>query len=200
MGGARLTAPVKLIDTTRHGDARGWFVESYRKDALEHLGIAGEFVQDNHSYSADRFTLRGLHFQAPPAGQDKLIRCIRGRIFDVAVDVRSGSPTFGKWLGCELSAANGRQLFVPIGFAHGFLTLEPDCEIVYKCSAFYAPNSEGGIVWNDPGVGIAWPLPAGMVPTLSAKDEVLPVLSRWDSPFGYDGQPLESIDGCVGSI
>ena len=127
-----LDAPVRLIRPLRHGDARGWFTETYNRDTFAQLGIACVFVQDNHSLSSAAFTLRGLHFQRPPRAQAKLVRCIRGRIFDVAADIRQGSPTFGQWVGAELSAENGCQLFVPVGFAHGFLTLEPNCEVVYK--------------------------------------------------------------------
>lgn len=186
-----MPAPVQLIRPRRHGDARGWFTEVYNRDTFAALGITCEFVQDNHSLSAPAFTLRGLHFQTPPAGQDKLVRCIRGRIFDVAVDVRRGSPTYGRWVGAELSAENGHQLFVPVGFAHGFLTLEPDCEVSYKCSALYAPASDGGIAWDS--AGIDWPIPAGTAPELSPKDAALPALADFDSPFAYDGRPLEPL-------
>lgn len=181
---------VQLIHPRRHGDARGWFTEVYNCDAFAALGIDTTFVQDNHSLSVPAFTLRGLHWQTPPRGQDKLVRCIRGRIFDVAVDVRKGSPTYGHWVGTELSAENGLQLFVPIGFAHAFLTLEPDCEVTYKCSDTYAPDHDGGIRWDDPTIGIDWPLPAGATPELSAKDKLLPSLANFDSPFPYDGRPL----------
>ena len=179
-----------IIEPRRHGDARGWFVETYNRDTFAGLGIATAFVQDNHSLSRPGFTLRGLHFQTPPRAQDKLVRCIRGRIFDVAVDIRRGSPTLGRWVGIELSAENGRQLYVPAGFAHGFLTLEPECEVVYKCSDTYAPEHDAGIRWDDPAIGIDWPLPAGVTPELSPKDEVQPLLGAFDSPFPYDGRPL----------
>ncbi|WP_425228660.1 dTDP-4-dehydrorhamnose 3,5-epimerase [Sphingomonas sp.] len=183
-------SPVQLITAKRHGDARGWFTEIYSEAAFAARGIDCRFVQDNHSLSVPAFTLRGLHFQAPPHGQAKLVRCIRGRIFDVAVDVRNGSPTFGQWVGAELSAENGSQLFVPVGFAHGFLTLEPDCEVSYKVSSLYAPQSDGGLRWDDPAIGIDWPLPAGTAPALSPKDAALPLLAGWRSPFAYDGAPL----------
>ena len=179
---------IQLIRPRRHGDARGWFTETYNRATFAALGIDATFVQDNHSWSAAPFTLRGLHFQTPPDTQAKLVRCVRGRIFDVAVDVRARSPTWGQWVGAELSADNGDQLFVPTGFAHGFLTLEADCEVVYKCSALYAPASDGGIAWDS--VGVAWPLPAGAPPELSDKDTLLPPLSAFDSPFDYDGDPL----------
>lgn len=182
--------PVKLVLPKRHGDARGWFTETYNRDTFAGLGIDPVFVQDNHSYSAPAFTLRGLHFQAPPRGQDKLVRCIRGRIFDVAVDVRRGSPTYGQWVGAELTAENGHQLFVPVGFAHGFVTLEPDCEVTYKCSDLYAPEADGGVAWDDPTIAIDWPIPTGHTPELSAKDGRQPSLAQFDSPFAYDGRPL----------
>jgi len=181
-------SPVQLIAPVRHDDARGWFTETYSEAGFAKLGIDCRFVQDNHSLSRPAWTLRGLHFQTPPHAQDKLVRCVRGSIFDVAVDVRSGSPTYGEWVGAELSADNGRQLFVPVGFAHGFLTLEPDTEVVYKVSHLYAPASDGGIAWD--GAGVDWPLPEGVTPELSAKDARLPALADWDSPFAYDGRPL----------
>lgn len=180
--------PVKIIHPTRHGDARGWFTEVYSERAFAERGIACRFVQDNHSLSRPAWTLRGLHFQSPPHGQDKLVRCVRGRIWDVAVDLRAGSPTYGRSVGAELSAENGRQLFVPVGFAHGFLTLEPDCEVTYKVSAPYAPDADGGIRWDS--AGIDWPLPAGVRPELSPKDEGLPPLADLPSPFADDGVPL----------
>jgi len=183
-------SPVRLIHPQRHGDARGWFTEVYSEPTFAGLGIVTTFVQDNHSLSVPAFTLRGLHFQTPQRGQDKLVRCVRGRIFDVAVDVRNGSPTYGQWVGAELSAENGHQLFIPIGFAHGFVTLEEKCEVTYKCSDTYAPQHDGGIRWNDPAIGIDWPIPAGVTPELSNKDKVQPILSDFDSPFAYDGRPL----------
>lgn len=185
--------PVQLIHPRRHGDERGWFTEVYNRDTFAARGITCTFVQDNHSLSAPIFTLRGLHFQTPPRGQDKLVRCIRGRIFDVAVDVRKGSPTYGQWVGEELSAENGRQLFVPVGFAHGFVTLEPDCEVEYKCSDTYAPDQDGGLSWDDASIGIDWPIPAGVAPEMSAKDRIQPSLAEFDSPFPYDGRPLQPL-------
>ena len=183
-----MTNPIQLIRPKRHGDARGWFTETYHREAFMELGINCTFVQDNHSFSAPAFTLRGLHFQSPPFAQDKLIRCIRGRIFDVAVDVRKGSPTFGRWVSAELSAKNGDQLFVPIGFAHGFLTLEPNCEVIYKCSATYAPQADAGVAWDS--AGIDWPIPQATEPKLSDKDRRQPNLDGFDSPFQYDGRAL----------
>lgn len=179
---------VTIIKPHRFGDARGWFTEVYSVPVFEKLGISSTFVQDNHSLSVPAFTLRGLHFQTPPRSQEKLVRCIRGRIFDVAVDVRRGSPTYGQWIGTELSAENGHQVFIPIGFAHGFVTLEADCEVTYKCSDTYAPEADGGIRWDS--VGIDWPVPAGASPELSVKDTGLPTLAEFDSPFPYDGRPL----------
>lgn len=184
---------LQLIAPRRYGDARGWFTETYNRATFTALGIECSFVQDNHSLSVPAFTLRGLHFQTPPRGQDKLVRCIRGRIFDVAVDLRKGSPSYAQWVGTELSAENGHQLFIPVGFAHGFVTLEPDCEVTYKCSDTYAPAHDGGIRWDDPAIGIEWPIPAGVTPELSAKDRVQPLLADFDSPFAYDGHPLTSL-------
>lgn len=168
----------------RFGDDRGFFAETYSLRAYRDAGISVEFVQDNHSLSHRVGTLRGLHFQAPPKAQDKLVRCGRGAIFDVAVDIRRGSPTYGHWVGRELSAENGVQLFVPKGFAHGFATLLPDSEIVYKCSDYYAPEAEGAVRWDDPTLGIEWPL-AGE-PVLSGKDAGAPYLADFTSPFVWE--------------
>ena len=169
------------INPQRHGDHRGFFAETYSRRKYSEFGIGDEFVQDNHSLSRDIGTLRGLHYQAPPHAQAKLVRCGRGALFDVAVDIRRGSPTYGQWEGYELTAENGEQLYVPVGFAHGFVTLEPDSEIVYKCSDYYAPETEGAILWNDPDIGIDWPTDAD--PILSEKDAVAPLLSELESPF-----------------
>ena len=185
--------PVKLIRPRRFGDDRGWFVETYNAERYATLGIGIAFVQDNHSMSRDPGVLRGLHWQAPPHAQDKLVRCVRGRIWDVAVDVRRGSPTFGRWVAAELSADNGHQLFVPVGFAHGFVTLEPDTEVEYKVSALYTPSAEGGVLWNDPQLNLPWPLD-GRTPILSPKDETLSQLNESESPFAYEGTPLEPLD------
>ena len=185
-------APLRLFKPARHHDSRGWFSESYNREAAAAVGITSEFVQDNHSLSRRPFTIRGLHFQAPPHAQEKLVRCIRGRIFDVAVDLRWGSPTFGLWAGAELSAEGGEQMFVPSGFAHGFLTLVPDCEVVYKCTKTYSPAAEGGLRWDDPAVAIAWPLPAGVVPIISPKDAEQPELQDLASTFVYNGVPMTS--------
>ena len=182
-------APVRLIKTRRFGDDRGWFSETFNAAAWAKLGADGPFVQDNHSLSREPYVLRGLHFQAPPFAQAKLVRCSRGRIWDVAVDLRQGSPSYGRWVGAELSGDDGLQLFVPVGFAHGFLTLEADTEVQYKVTSPYAPQAEGGIIWNDADLALPWPL-NGAAPVLSAKDLRLPRLTELDSPFAYEGQPL----------
>lgn len=173
---------VILVTPDRHGDGRGFFSETFRANTYEAAGIAGPFVQDNHAWSADAGILRGLHFQVPPKAQAKLIRCTRGAILDVAVDLRRSSPTFGQHVSAELSAENGQQLFVPEGFAHGYLTLTPDCVVVYKMTEYYAPETEGGLAWNDPDLGIEWPL-RDALPTLSPKDAELPSLASFESPF-----------------
>ena len=166
---------VKVITPKKHGDRRGFFSEVYRLSAWENAGLDFVFVQDNHSFSAAAGTLRGLHFQTPPFAQDKLVRVTRGRIFDVAVDIRRSSPTFGKYVAVELSAENWRQVLAPVGFAHGFLTLEPDTEVLYKTTTPYSPDHDKGIAWDDPDIGIDWPFPAGGA-TLSDKDRRLPRL------------------------
>jgi dTDP-4-dehydrorhamnose 3,5-epimerase len=183
---------VRLIETKRFADDRGWFSETYRQDRMAAIGIAESFVQDNHSLSLAGGTLRGIHFQSPPHAQAKLIRCVRGRIFDVAVDLRAGSPTYARWVAAELSADNARQMYVPEGFGHAFLTLQPDCEVAYKASDFHAPSHEGGIRWNDPTLAISWPAEDGTL-RLSPKDLALPLLADFDSPFPYDGVPLGPI-------
>ncbi len=184
--------PVKLIAPRRLNDPRGWFAETWNAHSFARLGVEANFVQDNLSRSGPRGVLRGLHFQAPPHAQAKLVRCARGRIFDVAVDIRRGSPSFGAWTGAELSEENGRMLFIPAGFAHGFLTLQDDCEVAYKASDFYAAQSEGGLIWSDPDLAIAWPL-AGGAPLVSDKDSRLPGLAGFQSPFVYDGEPLTPV-------
>lgn len=179
---------VKLISPRRFEDNRGFFSESYSRKSLAAQGIDIEFVQDNHSLSREAGTIRGLHFQAAPHAQDKLVRCGRGALFDVAVDIRKGSPTYGKWVGYELSFENGRQMLVPAGFAHGFVTLLPDTEIIYKCSDYYAQETEGALLWNDPDIGIDWPLHGD--PVLSEKDAGAPPLQGFDSPFFWKGPSL----------
>lgn len=175
-----------IITPNRHGDHRGFFEETWSRKPLSEAGIDIDFVQDNHSFSQSAGTVRGLHFQAPPSAQAKLVRCGRGALFDVAVDIRRGSPTYGKWFGTELSFSNGRQLLVPAGFAHGFATLEPDTEIVYKCSDYYAPQTEGALLWNDPAIGIDWGL-GDIAAVLSDKDAVATGLDGFNSPFIYEG-------------
>jgi dTDP-4-dehydrorhamnose 3,5-epimerase len=162
----------------KFGDARGFFSETFQRQRFIDAGITQDWVQDNQSYSAEKHVLRGLHFQVSPVAQDKLIRVLRGSIFDVAVDIRSGSPTYGKWVSCVLSAAKFNQLLVPKGFAHGFLTLEPDVEVLYKVSAPYSPQCDRGIAWNDPAIGIDWPLKPGEQPVLSGKDAAAPKLAE----------------------
>jgi dTDP-4-dehydrorhamnose 3,5-epimerase len=164
---------VKLIRPKRFGDARGFFSEVYSRPALAAAGITLEFVQDNHSRSAKVGTVRGLHFQTAPFAQDKLVRVTKGRILDVAVDLRRASPTYGRHVSAELSADNWTQILVPVGFAHGFCTLEPDTEVIYKVSQVYAPAHDGGVLWNDPDLGIAWPV-ATADAVLSDKDVKLP--------------------------
>jgi dTDP-4-dehydrorhamnose 3,5-epimerase len=187
--------PVVLIKPKRFADARGWFSETYNRARFAELGVEVEFVQDNHSLSRPAGVLRGLHFQTPPHAQSKLVRCVRGRIWDIAVDLRAGSPTYAQSVSAELTAEGGEQLFIPQGFAHAFLTLEPDCEVVYKVDALYAPDADGGIAWDDPDLAIDWPLPAGVdAPVVSDKDAVLPRLKDFESPFAYDGRPLLPLD------
>lgn len=173
---------VKIVTPKRHGDARGFFSETYNKAAFEAAGLALEFVQDNHAFSAAVGTLRGLHFQLPPFAQDKLLRVARGRILDVAVDIRRSSPTFGRHVAVELSADNWRQLLVPVGFAHGYVTLEPDTEVLYKTTNFYSPAHDRGLAWDDPAIGIDWRLPAGG-PQLSEKDKRWPRLAEASELF-----------------
>lgn len=181
-----------LLTPRRFGDDRGWFSETYHEQRFRDLGVAAAFVQDNHSYSKQAGTIRGIHFQRPPHAQAKLVRCVRGRIFDVAVDLRPASPTFGQHVAAELSADNGHQLFVPAGFGHAFMTLVEDCEVVYKVDAYYAPETEGGVRWDDPAIAIDWPVIGGVadVPMLSPKDAVLPLLADAAFDFAYDGTPL----------
>lgn len=177
---------VLVITPARHGDERGFFSESYSAQRLSEHGIAITFVQDNHSLSERAGTVRGLHFQAPPHAQDKLIRCGRGVLFDVAVDIRRGSPTYGEWFGVELSFENGKQLLVPAGFAHGFATRAPNTEIIYKCSDNYARETEGAVRWNDPDIAINWGADLSD-PILSEKDAIAPRLADLVSPFEYEG-------------
>lgn len=178
-------AGLRLVEPKKFGDHRGFFSETYNRRRLAEAGFAAEFVQDNHSFSGAEGVVRGLHFQSPPFAQGKLVRVIRGAILDVAVDIRRGSPTFGDHAAVELSAVNWRQLLVPAGFAHGFVTLEPDTEVLYKVTAYYAPEHDHGILWSDPALGISWPVsPEAAV--VSDKDRLQPRLADIASPFRLD--------------
>ena len=182
----------QIVVPKRYIDPRGWFSEAYHEGRLRGIGIACHFVQDNQSKSKRTGTLRGLHFQLPPAAQDKLVSVLHGRIFDVAVDVRRGSPSYGNHVATELSAKSGQQLYIPTGFAHGFLTLEDETLVAYKVSNYYAPEQDGGIRWDDPEIAIPWPCKhTDMI--LSEKDRRLPLLKDFSSPFDYDGHPLEPL-------
>lgn len=178
---------VLVLTPKRFGDDRGFFSESWNRATLASHGITLDFVQDNHSLSAKVGTVRGLHFQSPPHAQAKLVRCGRGRLYDVAVDIRRGSPTYGKWVGVELSFENGRQLLIPAGFLHGFVTREPDTEIIYKCTDVYAPECDGAIRFDDPAIGIDWELPEGVEPLLSDKDAKAMMLHEFETPFVFEG-------------
>lgn len=173
----------------RFRDSRGWFSETWNEDRFQKLGVKGRFCQDNQSVSVKAGTIRGIHFQHTPHAQAKLVRCTKGKIFDLAVDLRRKSPTFKKWVGVELSADLGNQLFVPSGFGHAFMTLEDDCHVAYKVDAYYAPHADGGIRWDDPELEINWPM-SGTAPILSDKDAILPMLSDAEFDFPYDGNPL----------
>jgi dTDP-4-dehydrorhamnose 3,5-epimerase len=183
----------RIIVPKRHVDNRGWFSESYHENRLRELGITCRFVQDNQTWSKRAGTIRGLHFQRPPAAQAKLITVVKGRVLDVAVDIRRGSPTFGRHVSAELSAGSGHQLYIPIGFAHGFLTLEHDVVVMYKVSDYYVPTLDSGICWNDPDIAFPWPVQDSDIIT-SDKDRRLPMLKEITSPFDYDGNPLAAID------
>jgi dTDP-4-dehydrorhamnose 3,5-epimerase len=180
-------ADVKLIRAKIFFDPRGHFVETYSRRHYAAAGIACEFVQDNCSLSTRIGTVRGLHFQLPNAAQAKLVRVLAGAVFDVAVDIRRGSPTYGRWCGITLTARGGEQTFVPRGFAHGFCTLEPDTQVAYKVDAYYAPDRSRGLAWNDPDIAIRWPAEAND-PCLSESDARLPPFAGFDSPFCYEGK------------
>ena len=173
---------VLLLEPRRFGDARGFFSESWNRKTLSEHGIDIDFVQDNHSVSAAAGTVRGLHFQSPLHARAKLVRCGRGALFDVAVDIRKGSPTYGKWVGYELNQDNGLQLLIPEGFLHGFVTRAPDTEILYKCTDYYAPECDGAVAWDS--CGIDWGLDGDAV--LSDKDAAAPALADFDSPFVWE--------------
>ena len=184
----RLSIPeVCLIYPEIYNDNRGFFSEVWNANALSNLGIDITFFQDNHSYSSKAGTLRGLHFQRPPFAQDKLVRCTKGRILDVAVDIRKGSPHFGKWVSAEISAENWTQILVPKGFAHGFITLTDDCEVQYKVSAPYSPNHDANIAWNDPTLSVDWNFSLNEV-KLSEKDARAPLLKNTKTGFIYGTQ------------
>jgi dTDP-4-dehydrorhamnose 3,5-epimerase len=178
-----------LITPPRFGDDRGWFSETWNARRMAEHGLAHDFVQDNHSCSRDAGVLRGLHYQAPPFAQAKLVRCSRGAIWDVAVDIRPGSPTYGEHRGVRLDAETGAQLLVPRGFLHGFLTLTPEAEVQYKVDAFYDRDSDGAVAWNDPDLAVDWPLSeAGVAePILSDKDAAAPRLADIANPFAAQG-------------
>jgi dTDP-4-dehydrorhamnose 3,5-epimerase len=177
---------VRVLTPRRHPDARGWFSESWNREALRGVGIDLDFVQDNHSLSHKAGTVRGLHYQRPPRAQAKLVRVVAGSILDVAVDARRGSPTYGRWVAEILSADDGRQLLVPEGFLHGFVTREPDTQVLYKCTDVYDPACDGGVAWDDPTLAIDWGLPSrGAI--LSDKDRAAPRWGDWVSPFVWDG-------------
>ncbi|MCI7260424.1 MAG: dTDP-4-dehydrorhamnose 3,5-epimerase [Selenomonadales bacterium] len=176
---------VFVLEPQVFGDARGWFMESWSQRKMHDAGIDVQFVQDNQSFSAQKGTLRGLHYQLNPMCQAKLLRCTRGKIFDVAVDIRKGSQQYGKWVGVELSAENKKQLFIPRGFAHGFITLTDDVEVQYKADNYYAPECDGNIRWDDPDIGVEWPLKPVI---LSEKDSKAPLLKeRTNLNFVYEG-------------
>lgn len=186
---------VLIIDTDVFGDNRGYFTETYSKPKYEAMGIDCDFVQDNRSFSAAEGTLRGLHWQNPPYTQAKLVSVTHGRVIDVAVDLRKGSPTFGKYEAVELSEDNHRQFFIPRGFAHGFLSLSPDVEFTYKVDNVYNKDSEGSICWNDPTIDVDWgSLLDGRTPVLSEKDSQAPCLSDIEVPFVYE----EAGSECLG--
>lgn len=176
---------VKLVRPVIHRDARGFFSETYNQKALAEAGISDVFVQDNHSCSAKAGVVRGLHFQKPPRAQSKLIRVVSGRILDVAVDIRHGSPTFGQHVTAELSRENWNQLWIPAGFAHAFCTLEENTEVIYKVTDYYSPQEDAGILWNDPALGIKWPIANDAI-ILSDKDKSLPRLSELGDIFKYE--------------
>jgi dTDP-4-dehydrorhamnose 3,5-epimerase len=179
----------RVVVPKRHVDDRGWLSETFHEKRLRDIGITCRFVQDNLSSSKRAGTLRGFHFQLPPVAQAKLVSVLRGRILDVAVDVRSGSPTFGKHVSIELSAEPQRQLYVPVGFAHGYVALEDDVVVMYKVSDYYAPAHDSGFCWNDPDIAFPWPFKDADIIT-SDKDRRLPFLKEFTSPFDYDGHAL----------
>lgn len=176
-----IEGPLRLTGK-RFGDSRGWFTETYSQAGLEQVGISNAFIQDNHSYSAKRGTIRGMHYQLPPTAQAKLIRALRGRIISVAVDIRRASPSFGRHVAVELAADTADHFFIPAGFAHGFCTLEDDSEVFYKVDAYYSPKDERGILWRDPALGFSWPVLEAEA-TISPKDIDHPPLAQQSDLF-----------------
>jgi len=174
---------VYIIDPTVYGDHRGWFTETHNKEIFKREGLDLDFVQDNHSFSASKGTLRGLHYQLNPKAQTKLVRCTKGTIFDVVVDIRKGSSTYGQWFGIELSEENKKQLLVPKGFAHGFITITNNVEVQYKVDELYSPENDRGIIWNDSSIDIQWPV--NIPPILSEKDEKAPLLKNAENNFVF---------------
>ena len=175
---------VKILKPARHKDQRGFFSEVYSRPTLSAAGLELEVVQENFAFSVQQNTVRGLHYQAAPYAQDKLIQVVRGAIFDVAVDLRRGSPWFGQYVSAEISADNWHQILVPVGFAHGLCTLEPDTAVIYKVTAPYSPEHEGGVRWDDPDLNIPWPVNAQDA-VLSDRDQALPFLAELDTPFEF---------------
>lgn len=176
---------VYILEPRVFGDARGWFMETWSTRSMAKAGLNFSFVQDNQSFSAQKGTIRGIHYQKGDAAQAKLVRCGKGAVLDVAVDLRKGSPTFKKWAAVELSAENKRQLLIPRGFGHGFLTLTDDVEFLYKEDNLYLPETDRNIIWNDPELGIDWGIE---YPILSAKDQKAPTFANCDSDFVYEGK------------
>jgi dTDP-4-dehydrorhamnose 3,5-epimerase len=179
-------AEVKLVVPKIHHDVRGFLSETYSRRVFDQAGIVADFVQDNHSLSAETGTVRGLHFQAPPTAQGKLVRVIQGAVYDVAVDIRVGSPTFGQHVGAILSAENWAQMWIPAGFAHGFCTLEPNTAVIYKVTDYYAPECDRGLKWNDAALGIKWPVDHDKA-ILSDKDRSQPALDEMAPAFFFEG-------------
>ena len=182
----------QIIKPKQHADERGWFSETFREARLREIGINCRFVQDNQVYSKKAGTLRGLHFQVPPAPQAKLITVLRGHILDVAIDIRHNSPTYGEFISKELSSDSGLLMYIPVGFAHGYLTLQDEVMVQYKVSDYYAPQHEIGIRWDDPDIGVPWPMASADL-ILSDRDRRHPLLKEFSSPFEYDGNPLGTL-------
>lgn len=177
---------IKFIDPGRHSDDRGWLSEAWNPDALADAGLDLRFVQDNQSHNPRAGAIRALHFQTPPHAQGKLIICLSGRIFDVAVDLRAGSPTYGEHVGLEMNADETRQMWIPPGFAHGYCALEPETRVLYKLTAPFAPHASGGILWNDPALGIDWPV-SGLDVIVNERDRAWPTLAEFETPFRWEG-------------